>query len=324
MADLVSCAVLDDYQGVALQSADWSPLMDRLQITVHRAHFDTEDALAHALADASIVVAMRERTPFTASLFEKLPRLKLLVTTGRQNAAIDLQAAQRCGVTVSGTGTFATGTAELTWALILGWMRRIPQEWNNLRTNGPWQTTVGMDLAGKRLGVLGLGHIGSQVAAIGKAFGMHVQAWSAHLTQERCAHAAIKHAGSLDALLTSSDVISVHLGLGERTRGLLGATQLRRMKSTALLVNTSRAPIVDETALVVALRERWIGGAAIDVFEREPLTAAHPFRGLDNLLATPHLGYVTEGTYRVYFTDVVADIEAWLGGAPLRLLTTAR
>lgn len=321
--EVLSCTVLDDYQGAARQFADWSRIEDRLQIVVHREHFDTEDALARVLADSTIVVAMRERTAFTASLFERLPRLKLLVTTGRQNAAIDLAAAQQRGVTVSATGTFTTGTAELTWALILGWMRRIPQEWNNLRTNGRWQTSVGLDLAGKCLGVLGLGLIGAQVAAVGKAFGMQVQAWSANLTPEKCAHAGIEHAGSLDTLLATSDVISVHLGLGERTRGLIGAAELRRMKPSALLVNTARSPIVDEAALVVALRERWIGGAAIDVFDQEPLPAAHQFRQLDNLLATPHLGYVTEGTYQVYFSGVVADIEAWLDGAPLRVLTAA-
>lgn len=328
MADLVveavSCAVLDDYQGAARQYADWSQLEGRLRLTVYSEHFDNEDALTHALADARIAVAMRERTSFPASLFERLPKLKLLVTTGRQNAAIDLAAAQKHGVTVSATGTITTGTAELTWALILGWMRRIPQEWHNLRTNGRWQTRVGVDLAGKRLGVLGLGLIGTQVATVGKAFGMRVQAWSANLTPDKCAQVGIEHAGSLNALLATSDIVSVHLGLGERTRGLIGAAQLRRMKPTALLVNTSRSPIVDESALLVALQERWIGGAAIDVFDQEPLPAAHPFRQLDNLLATPHLGYVTAETYGVYFSDVVADIAAWLDGTPLRVLTAAR
>lgn len=323
VAGPVACAVLDDYQEAARRFGDWDALGDRIRLTVHSEHFAGEDALVAAIDGAQVVVAMRERTPFPASTLARLPNLKLLVTTGRSNAVIDLAAARALGIAVSATGTWPTGTAELTWALILAHARRVPLEWQNLRAGGPWQTGVGRDLAGRTLGVLGLGAIGKQVARIGKAFGMKVQAWSTNLATPTCEAEGVAHAGSLDTLLSSSDVVTVHLALGDRSRGMLGAAQLRRMKPTGLLVNTARSPIVDEAALVAALQQGWIAGAAIDVFDREPLPLDHPFRRLDQVLATPHVGYVTEDTYSVYFRDVVEDIRAWLDGAPIRLLEAA-
>jgi phosphoglycerate dehydrogenase-like enzyme len=320
----VACAVLDDYQDAASRFGDWAALEGRVRVTVHRDHYETEHALAQRVADAEIVVAMRERTPFTASTFTRLPRLRLLVTTGRANAAIDLDAAREHGVTVCATGTCTTGTAELTWGLILAHARRLPREAANLRLGGRWQTSVGQDLSGRTLGVLGLGLIGRQVATVGKAFGMQVQAWSANLTPQACAELGVAHAGSLDDLLATSDVVTVHLGLGDRTWALIGEPQLRRMKPSALLVNTARSPIVDEAALVRALEQRWIAGAALDVFDHEPLPADHPFRRLDGLLATPHLGYVTEDTYARYYGDAVEDIAAWLDGKPVRVLAQGR
>jgi phosphoglycerate dehydrogenase-like enzyme len=266
---------------------------------------------------------MRERTPFPRSLFARLPKLKLLVTTGMRNAAIDLAAAAEHGVTVCGTGSHGPETAELTWALILAFARHIPLEYGQLRSGGRWQSSVGMDLKGARLGVLGLGRLGSQVARIGKAFGMQVQAWSQNLTAEKRAAEGVEFAASLENLLSSADVLTIHLILSKRTRGMLGDAQLRLMKPNALLVNTSRGPIVDEAALVAALRARRIAGAALDVFEHEPLPAGHPFRHLDNVLATPHIGYVTDASYRIYFSGVVEDIAGWLAGKPVRELKAA-
>lgn len=317
---MLHCAVLDDYQRVAHRFGDWNSLAGKVGVTFIQAHFETEDALVAAIADCEIVVAMRERTPFPRSIFARLPKLKLLVTTGPKNAAIDLAAAGERGVLVCGTGSFGSGTAELTWALILAFARQIPLEYANIRSAGPWQSTVGMDLHGKTLGVLGLGRLGSRVAVIGNAFGMRVTAWSQNLTDEKCAAAGVEYAGSLDNLLSASDVLTIHLILSKRTRGMLGEAQLRRMKPTALLVNTSRGPIVDEAALIATLRDKCIAGACLDVFDREPLAADHPLRHLDNVLATPHLGYVTEESYKAFFRDVVADIAAWLEGAPTRIV----
>jgi phosphoglycerate dehydrogenase-like enzyme len=319
----VACAVLDDYQDAARRFGDWHVLEGRIDLRVYRDHFKSESALVEAISDVPIVVAMRERTPFPAPLFARLPALRLLVTTGQANAAIDLDAAQAHGVTVCATGTCMTGTSELTWALILAHWRRIAQEAMGIRQGDRWQTGVGRDLTNRRLGVLGLGLIGRQVAAVGKAFGMRVQAWSANLTEQTCAQAGIDLAASLDALLATSDIVTIHLALGERTRGLIGAEQLHRMKPTALLVNTARSPIVDEAALIEALEQGWIGGAALDVFDQEPLPAEHPLRRLDNVLATPHVGYVTEDTYRRYWQDAVEDVAAWLDGAPVRVLSGA-
>ncbi|WP_431771226.1 D-2-hydroxyacid dehydrogenase family protein [Streptomyces cucumeris] len=315
------CAVLDDYQGVALSMADWSELRDAVDVVVHRRPITGQDALVEAVGDCEIVVIMRERTPFPAEVFARLPRLRLLVTTGMRNAAVDLAAAARHGVTVCGTASSSDPAVELTWALILGLVRHVVPESTALRDGGPWQSTVGTDLHGSRLGLLGLGKIGARVARIGQAFGMEVAAWSQNLTAERADAEGVRLASSLEELLETSDVLSVHLVLGDRSRGLLGAAELRRMRPGAFLVNTSRAAIVDQRALADALRGGWIAGAGLDVFEEEPLAPDHPCRSLPNLLATPHLGYVTRNNYQRYFTEAVEDIRAFLAGDPVRELT---
>jgi phosphoglycerate dehydrogenase-like enzyme len=315
---MLRCAVLDDYQRVARGFGDWESLAGRVDVRFLHERLASVEAVASAIGDCEIVVAMRERTPFQRSLLERLPKLKLLVTTGMRNAAIDLKATRDLGIAVCGTRVFDPGTVEHTWALILAFARHIPRESASLRTGGPWQSTVGMDVHGKTLGVLGLGRLGSQVAAIGRAFGMRVTAWSQNLTHAACAAAGVEHAGTLDDLIAGADILTIHLVLSKRTRGLIGDAQLRRMKRTALLVNTSRGPIVDEAALLSTLREGRIRGAALDVFDVEPLPLDHPLRGLDNVLATPHLGYVSEESYRLLYGDVVADIGAWLDGKLLR------
>ncbi|NUW34053.1 D-2-hydroxyacid dehydrogenase family protein [Nonomuraea sp. SMC257] len=315
------CAVLDDYQGVALTAADWSPLAGKVEVRALREHLADRDELVAALADCEIVVAMRERTPFDADLLRRLPRLRLLVTTGMRNASIDLAAAAAAGVTVCGTASSSTPPVELTWALILGLARRLPAESRALREGGPWQSTVGQDLHGRTLGLIGLGKIGASVARIATAFGMDVLAWSPHLTPERAAEAGARLAAGKEDLLRRSDFVSLHLVLSERTRGLLGEAELRAMRPHAYLVNTSRAGLVDQAALLRALREGWIAGAGLDVFETEPLPAGDPLRTLPNVLATPHLGYVTEGNYRTYYTEAVEDISAFVSGSPLRELT---
>ncbi len=312
-------AILDDYQGVALASADWRRVRDRCDVVVHRDHLDDEGAVAERLRDAEIVVAMRERTPFPRSLFARLPALRLLVTTGMGNAAIDLVAAREHGVTVCGTGGLPYPTAELTWGLILALARRIPAEHAAIH-DGRWQTALGDGLHGKTLGVLGLGRLGGQVATVGRAFGMEVVAWSQHLARDRTDALGVTLAASKEALLEQADVVTIHLVLSDRTRGLIGAPELVRMRDTAYLVNTSRGPIVDEGALVDALRERRIAGAALDVFEREPLPAGHPLLALDNVVLTPHIGYVTKETYAVFFGEAVEDVLAFLDGAPVRVL----
>jgi phosphoglycerate dehydrogenase-like enzyme len=313
------CAVLDDYQQVALASADWRALSDALDVRVLHRHAG-EDELVSLISDCEIVVLMRERTPFTRSLIARLPALKLIVTSGMRNAAIDLEAARERGVTVCGTASRAEPPAELTWALILALARHVTQEAAAFRANGPWQSTIGADLHGRTLGVLGLGNIGSRVARVGVAFGMRVLAWSENLTPDRARAAGAELVPSKRDLLEQSDVASIHLVLSARTRGLLAADDLRRMKPTAYLVNTSRAPIVDGDALVRALREGWIAGAGLDVFEEEPPAADDPLRSLPNVLATPHLGYVSRDNYRTYYGEAVEDIAAFLKGTPIRML----
>ena len=315
-----TCLILDDYQNAALGLADWARLSDRVAVAPVTEHIADRDALVARIDQAEILVIMRERTPFPADLLERLPRLKLLVTSGMRNLAIDVAAARSRGITVCGTESSPTPPTELTWALILGLARHLAVESRNLRDGGPWQSTIGTDLAGATLGILGLGKIGVRVAEIGRAFGMRVIAWSPNLDDARAAAAGVERAQSKDALLEASDVVSIHLVLGERTRGLLGGEELRRMRPGALLVNTSRAPIVDQAALVRALEERWIAGAGLDVFETEPLPADSPFRHLPNVLALPHVGYVTRNNYRTFFTQALEDIEAWLAGSPIRLL----
>lgn len=317
---MVACAVLDDYQDVATSIADWKPLEGKLRVQVFTEHFFDRAALARTLSGFEIVVAMRERTAFDAWLFERLPKLKLLVTTGMRNAAIDLEAAARHGVQVCGTGSSAGATAELAWGLIHALTRDIPQEVNRFRQGGKWQTRLGRDLLGKNLGVIGMGNLGVRVARVGLAFGMHVSGWSRSLTPERCAEIGIAHAGTLDNLLGNSDVVSLHVTLNAQSRGLIGAREFGLMRRSACLVNTSRGPVVDEAALIHALTTGQIAGAGIDVYAEEPLALDHPFRSLDGLIATPHLGYVTEETYRVYYAQAVEDISAWLAGTPVRLL----
>ncbi|KQO70095.1 D-2-hydroxyacid dehydrogenase family protein [Methylobacterium sp. Leaf88] len=317
---MLTCAILDDYQGVGPTMADWSGLSDRLTLRDLRTTFASREALVDAIRDCEIVVMMRERTPFPADLFAQLPKLKLLLTSGMRNASIDLAAARAHGVTVCGTASHPEPPVELTWALILGLARHLVPEVQALRTGGPWQSSVGSDLAGRRLGLVGLGKTGARVARIGQAFGMEVSAWSPHLTAERAAAEGVALAPSLAALLAASDVVSIHLVLGARTRGLVDDAALRRMRPEAFLINTSRAAIVDEAALLAALTENRIAGAGLDVFEIEPLPPDSPWRTLPNVLATPHLGYVTERNYRTYFPEIVEDIRAFLDGAPIRVL----
>ncbi|MER8116431.1 D-2-hydroxyacid dehydrogenase family protein [Streptomyces sp. NPDC094031] len=314
------CAVLDDFQGVAIESADWSVLGDAVEVVSLREHLADEDALAAALAGYDIVVTLRERVAFPGSLLARLPRLRLIVATGMRNTVIDYAAAEKHGVTVCGTQSSGTPPVELTWALLLGLARGIVQENTALRTGGPWQSTVGADLHGARLGVLGLGRIGTAVARVGLAFGMRVGAWSPRLTEERAAEAGVELAASKEELLASGDFVSVHVPGGDRTRGLIGAAELALLKPTAYLVNTSRASVVDQDALLAALHEGRIAGAGIDVFDIEPLPAGHPMRTAPRLLATPHLGYVSAANYRTYFSQAVEDIRAYLAKSPVRQL----
>ncbi|MFP1623776.1 D-2-hydroxyacid dehydrogenase family protein [Streptomyces sp. 5K101] len=314
------CAVLDDYQGLALGLADWSSLAGSVEVRSLQEHFTSEESLASEVGDCEILVVMRERTPVTASLLARLPRLRLLITSGMRNASIDLEAAAVHGVTVCGTASNSEPPAELTWALILGLARHVTEESAALRDGGPWQSTLGTDLHGSRLALVGLGKIGAKVARVGQAFGMDVMAWSHNLTDERAAEYGVERAASLEELLEAGDFVSVHLQLSDRTRGLIGATELRRMRRTAYLVNTSRAAIVDQAALVQALREGWIAGAGSDVFAREPLPADDPLRTAPNLLGLPHLGYVTRRNYEGYFRQTVEDIAACLAGSPVRIL----
>ncbi|MFG2889863.1 D-2-hydroxyacid dehydrogenase family protein [Streptomyces sp. NPDC048248] len=314
------CAVLDDYQDVALSMADWSPLAGVVDVRTLRQPFRSEDEVVDAIGDCEIVVAMRERTPFPATLLDRLPRLRLLITSGMRNASIDLEAAARLGVTVCGTASNIEPPVELTWALLLGLARNVATESAAMRANGPWQSTLGADLHGRRLGLLGLGKIGTRVARIGQAFGMDVAAWSRNLTAERAAESGVRATADKEELLETSDFVSVHLVLSDRTRGLLGADELRRMQPTSYLVNTSRAGIVDRDALLRALRERWLAGAGLDVFDHEPLPEDDPLRTLPNVLALPHLGYVTRRNYEGYFSEAVENITAYLAGAPVRRL----
>ncbi|MEU9104276.1 D-2-hydroxyacid dehydrogenase family protein [Streptomyces xanthophaeus] len=320
MTGPLRCAVLDDYQGAATALADWSPLAGRVEAVGFPDHLCDEDALAARLADFDIVVTLRERVAFPASLLDRLPRLRLLVASGMRNSVIDYAAAARVGVTVCGTGSSSTPPVELTWALLLGLARGLVTENEALRGHGPWQSTVGADLYGSRLGLLGLGKIGSRVAQVGLAFGMDVTAWSPNLTAQRAADVGVARAASKEELLAGSDFVSLHLVLGERTRGLIGAAELALMRPTAYLVNTSRSALVDQDALLEALHRGTIAGAATDVFDVEPLPQDHPLRTAPRLLATPHLGYVTRANYATYYGEAVEDIRAFLDGSPVRVL----
>ena len=312
------CVILDDYQGAALDFGNWDSLSGQVETESLRSYIGDQDELVSKINDADILVIMRERTPFPAELLQRLPKLQLLVTTGMRNASIDMAAAKARGIVVCGTATSGSPPIELTWALILGLARQVVTENVNLRRNGPWQSTVGADLHGRMLGILGLGKIGTQIARVGEAFGMKVMAWSPNLTEERAAAAGAVRAASKEELLEQSDFVTVHLVLSPTTRGLLGKGELRRMRPSAFLVNTSRAAIIDQAALVQALEENWIAGAGLDVFDVEPLPQDHPFRRLPNVLATPHLGYVSQANYRTFFGEAVEDIKAWLGGSSIR------
>jgi phosphoglycerate dehydrogenase-like enzyme len=292
-------AVLDDYQNAALESADWSVIRDRADITVFQDHLDDTDAVIERLLPFDIICVMRERTALPRNVIVRLPNLKFIASTGPVNASIDVVAAAELGIVVSHTGYRSDPTIDLTWALILASARNIVAESNSLRSGG-WQRTVGMELRGKTLGVLGLGRVGSEVARIGRAFGMDLIAWSRNMTPE-AAQAAGAVLVSKDELFEQADILTIHLVLSGRTRGLVGAAELALMKPTARLINTSRGPIVDEQALISAVRNKQIAGAAIDVFDIEPLPASHPFRTLDNVLATPHIGFVSQGLYRTFY-----------------------
>jgi phosphoglycerate dehydrogenase-like enzyme len=312
-------ALLDDYQDAALQLADWSRLPPGTVVERFSDHLSDEDDVGERLLPFDVVVAMRERTPFSLSLLGRLVNLRLLITTGAWNAAIDVLAAVEQGVVVCGTRGLGWPTAELTWGLVLALARQIPAE-SNAIAGGRWQTTLGVGLRGKTLGVVGLGKLGSEVARFGHAFGMDVLGWSQNLTAERAAEVGVTFV-TKDELLARSDFLSIHLVLGGRTRGIIGAHELSQMKPTAYLVNTSRGPIVDELALSAALASGQLAGAAVDVFDVEPLSVDHPFRALKNLIMTPHIGYVTKETYEIFYGDALEDILAWGAGSPVRVIT---
>jgi phosphoglycerate dehydrogenase-like enzyme len=303
----VRCVILDDYQDVARSCADWSALEGVTVEAVHE-HVSDHDRLVEIVGDAEILVVMRERTPLPASLLERLPGLRLVVSTGRRNASIDLVAAERLGIEVANTSSQVTPPGELTWALILGLARHLAPENAAFHTDGPWQSTVGRDLSGSTLGLVGLGRIGGHVARVGLAFGMDVVAWSPHLTEERAAEAGVRLAPSLRDLMAESDWVSVHLVLSDSTRGIVGPDEIAAMRPSAYLVNTSRSGLVDTDALVAALEEGRIAGAGLDVYDVEPVPAGDRLRRLDNVLATPHLGYVTESNYRTFYAEAVEAI----------------
>jgi phosphoglycerate dehydrogenase-like enzyme len=307
-------AILDDYQNVALSMADWSTVASRAEITVFTDHLSEQDAVIKRLQPFDVVCVMRERTPLPRAIIERLPRLKLIASTGARNSSIDMAAAKEHGIRVTHTGYRATPTIEMTWALILASSRHLVEESHSIRAGG-WQTTVGQELAGRILGVLGLGNIGSQVARIALAFGMKVIAWSQNLKPDVAAAAGATWV-TKDELFRQADILTIHLILSNRTRGLVGAADLALMKPTARLINTSRGSIVDEQALVERLSTRSIAGAALDVFDIEPLPADHAFRRLDNVLATPHLGFVAQDLYRTFYGEAAAAVAAWLDEQP--------
>jgi phosphoglycerate dehydrogenase-like enzyme len=310
-------AVLDDYQGVALQFADWRVLEGRANVTVFRDHQSDPAAIVERLKSFDVICVMRERTPLTREILSKLPRLRLICSTGQRNASIDMAAAAELGITVSRTGYSSSGALEVTWTLILGLLRHLPEEADNMRS-GRWQTTVGTGLSGKTLGLLGLGSLGAGVAAVARAFDMRIIAWSQNLTDERAAeHGAIRV--DKETLFSESDVLSVHLVLSKRSRGIVGAEDFARMKPSAYFINTSRGPLVDEAALIDVLQRRAIAGAAVDVYDHEPVDPSHPLRTLDNILSTAHIGFVTDRTYKEFYEDTVDNIIGWLDGTPRRV-----
>jgi phosphoglycerate dehydrogenase-like enzyme len=313
------CAILDDYQNIALSAADWSKVSGDLEIQVFNAHLGAPDKVIAALQGMEIVCAMRERTAFPRDVIEKLPQLKLLITTGMRNASIDVAAAKARGVVVCGTPAVGSPTSGIAIGLMLELTRRIGYENARMKAGAPWQTTIGLDLEGLTLGVLGLGKLGARTARIAQAFGMKVIAWSQNLTPEKCQEAGVAYADKED-LFRHADIVTIHLVLSQRTRGLVGAKELALMKPSAYIINTSRGPIIEETALLAALRGKTIAGAGLDVFDVEPLPPDHPLRKMDNVVLTPHLGYVAMQNYRAYFAGVVDDIRAFLDGKPVRVI----
>lgn len=317
-AEITHVAILDDYQNVALKLADWSALAGRVEPVSFTQPFASPDAAVAALSGYPVIVAMRERTPFPAAMFERLPDCRLLVTTGMRNLAIDMEAARARGVLVCGTELLPYPAAEQTWGMILAHMRGIPRDAQSMNSGG-WQVGLGRGLKGKTVGIVGLGKLGRQIARFANAFEMDVLAWSPSLTPERAAEHGARCVG-LDELLTESDIVTIHVVLNEGTRGLIGNREIGLMKQSALLVNTSRGPIIDEVAMVAALRDGRIAGAALDVYDTEPLPADHALRGLRNTLLTPHSGYVTVENLELMYRQAVEDIGAWLDGAPIRVL----
>ncbi|HET7381116.1 MAG TPA: D-2-hydroxyacid dehydrogenase family protein [Pseudolabrys sp.] len=317
---MVRAAILDDYQNVAMKFADWSGISKDVEVKVFNAPLDGPDAVIKALQGFAIVVGMRERTPFPCKVIEALPDLKLLVTTGARNNSFDIKACAERGVTVCGTGAAGSPTTGIAFGLMLELTRRIGFENARLKAGESWQVTIGRDLEGLTLGILGLGKLGQRSATVGKAFGMRTIAWSQNLTEEK-AKAAGADLVSKEDLFRNADFITIHLVLSDRSRGLVGAKELGLMKKTSYLINTSRGPIVDEKALIAALQNNAIAGAGLDVFDMEPLPLNHPFRKMDNVVITPHLGYVSEQNYRKYFPDIVEDIRAWLDGKPVRVIS---
>ena len=313
------CAILDDYLNISLKLADWSKIEDRVDVTVFNQPFASPEAAVSALKDFEIILAMRERTPFPRAMFDQLPKLKLLITSGMRNAAIDLAAAKDKGVVVCGTNWPRDPTAALTMGMILELTRNIGRENARMHAGEYLQKHVGIEIDGKTLGVVGLGKLGAKVSTIAKTFGMNVIAWSPNLTAERCKEVGVTYA-TKEELFSTADIITIHMVLSDRSRGLVGAADLARMKPTSFIVNTARGPIIDEMALLETLKARKIAGAAVDVFSVEPLPINHPFRKLDNLVLTPHLGYVTQETFIAHYNQMVEGIDGWLKGEPVRKL----
>lgn len=310
MGQKIRIAVLDDYQQVSRKFADWSALEAAAEVVVFSDHISETGALIERLSSFDVLCVMRERTPLTREILSSLPKLRLIVSTGLRNASVDAKAVQELGMVLKFTGYVWSGAPEMTWALLMAVARNIPQESQNLKS-GNWQTTIGTDLSGKTIGIVGLGNIGVKIAAYARVFDMKVIAWSENLTAEKAAAAGAVLV-SKETLFKEADFISIHLVLSDRSRGIVAADDLSRMKPSAYLINTSRGPLVDEQALIEVLQQKRIAGAAIDVFDQEPLAADHPFRTLDNIVATPHIGYVTEDTYKVFYSDTVKAIQEWM------------
>jgi len=316
---MVRVAILDDYQNVAMTLADWSAIARDVEITVFNKPFAGPDEAIKALQRFAIVVGMRERTPFPRKVIEALPDLKLLITTGAKNNSFDVKAASERGITVCGTGGVGSPTTGIAFGLMLELTRHIGLENARMKAGAPLQTTIGPDLGGMTLGIVGLGKLGKRSAAVGKAFGMKPIAWSSNLTPERAREGGADYV-SKEGLFAQADFITIHLVLSDRSRGLIAATDIGRMKKSAYLINTSRGPIVDEKALIAALQSRAIAGAGLDVFDVEPLPLDHPFRKMDNVVITPHIGYVSTQNYGKYFPDIVEDIRSWLDGKAVRVI----